>query len=234
MNDMEQLVRTRLHDLADDLPAADDDTANADVARVRHRRQRRNRLTVVALCAGLLVVAGGSTAIGALLSADRPSPAVTAPTPSVAPDTVPSTPAPTPTEVETRPATPTGPATGASTAAPGTSRPETTEDAPASWPAEAGAAQGGSYWAVFLAVAYDGAEQELQDALGSAHAVGYEAGIGDIGCTTGAREALGLDPGKSYEAVSIFFTTQADAQEFVDLYEPGVVGTALVTAGCMD
>lgn len=104
----------------------------------------------------------------------------------------------------------------------------------AAWPPEAVAEHGRQYWAVYLEVARSGTEQaELQAALASAQSVGYGAGIGGP-CEDGAVEALGLDPGTSYEAVSVFFDTESDAQSFVDLYQPGVVGTAFVTAYCLD
>ena len=51
---------------------------------------------------------------------------------------------------------------------------------------------------------------------------------------TEVLETLGLDPAVDYDAVSVFFDTEADAQTFVDLYQPGVVGTAFVTAYCLD
>jgi hypothetical protein len=57
---------------------------------------------------------------------------------------------------------------------------------------------------------------------------------GDIDCDQGAREALRLDPARKYYSIAIYFRTREDAQEFVDLYEPGVVGIAPVTVFCLD
>ncbi len=86
------------------------------------------------------------------------------------------------------------------------------------WPAEAEAVHGGQYWAVYLAVARSGTEEEkLQAAYASAQSLDHRAGIGSL-CETGAEEALGLEPGVSYDAVSIFFDSAGAAQQFVDLY----------------
>ena len=93
---------------------------------------------------------------------------------------------------------------------------------------------GGSYWAVFLDVSRAGdtaGEQEAREALAAA---GYRGSGGDVGCAQGASEALGLDPAIAYTGVWVEFATAAEAQRFVDLYEPGVVGTARVTAYCLD
>ena len=104
------------------------------------------------------------------------------------------------------------------------------------FPPEAEAEQGGRYWAVFLSVerGSDATGPEISEALRAAEEVGYEAGAGDLGCTQGAAEALGLDPALPYVGVSIFFASAELAQQFVDAYEPGVVGTAEVTAYCLD
>jgi hypothetical protein len=57
---------------------------------------------------------------------------------------------------------------------------------------------------------------------------------GDIDCDQGARQALRLDPARKYYSVAVYFRTRKDAQKFVDLYEPGVVGIAPVTIFCAD
>jgi hypothetical protein len=228
VNDFEALVRGQLHDLADDLPAGDG-TANADVARGRYRRQRRNRLTVAALCAGLLVVAGGSVTVGSLLSAGPPAGSVltpaeesvpTAPTPAPATETTTPPPAPLPT-VEPPPAAPTS------------ATPAAAEDE--DWPAEAAAVEGDTYWAVFLDVVRDDAESDngrLKAAMDSLAELGYYGGVEPVGCDVGAQSTLGLDPDATYYGVSVFFETAAEAQRFVDLYQPGLVGTAQISYGC--
>ncbi|CAN5126674.1 hypothetical protein BH24ACT1_BH24ACT1_11490 [soil metagenome] len=72
-------------------------------------------------------------------------------------------------------------------------------------------------------------------ALADAGAAGYQAGLGtDIDCDRGARDQLGLDPGRDYAAVVLYFRSREHAQQFVDLFQPGVVGTAAVTVLCLD
>lgn len=267
MNDLESTLRSRLHDLADAAPDGDGGE-NALAARAGHQRQRRNRMTVLAVCAGLLVVAGGSTAAGVVLSSGpdrgvvtvpgevttpaptpstRPAPPSSAPAPapsassSSVPAPPPSSSAPSSSAPSSRPPVgaqaPVGaPAAGSAPATPPAGSPPTvpaTEE-PVDWPAEAAAVHGGTYWAVFLDVSRAGDTAGEQEALAALSEIGYQGGIGDIGCTAGAVEALGLDPTLGYTGVSVFFATAGDAQRFVDLYQPGVVGTARITAYCLD
>jgi hypothetical protein len=49
-----------------------------------------------------------------------------------------------------------------------------------------------------------------------------------------AKRQLGLDPPRDYSSVVLYFETCALAQQFVDLLEPGVVGTAAVMLFCLD
>jgi hypothetical protein len=102
-----------------------------------------------------------------------------------------------------------------------------------SLPPEAAAKPGAKYYAVFLAVATDANDPALDRAEAKAKTLGYSGGVGDINCTPGARETLNLS-GKSYTAFSIFFATSSQAQDFVNGYPGTVVGTAYVTAGCLD
>jgi hypothetical protein len=102
------------------------------------------------------------------------------------------------------------------------------------WPPEAEATHGGRYWAVYLELSRGDTElAELQRAYQDVQRLGYGAGIGDL-CATGVHEAFGLDPDISYQAVSVYFDTRQQAQRFVALYEPGVVGIAHITAYCLD
>jgi hypothetical protein len=103
-----------------------------------------------------------------------------------------------------------------------------------SLPPEAAATQGGKYYAVFLAVAGDANDPSLVQAQERAKALGYQGGVGDVNCTPGARTALNLREGAAYTAYSIFFETNAQAQTFLNSYSGPVVGTAYVTAGCLD
>ena len=53
-----------------------------------------------------------------------------------------------------------------------------------------------------------------------------------INCDKAAREALGLTLGVDHYTVAVYFRTRDEAQQFVDTFEPGVVGTAEVTVDC--
>jgi hypothetical protein len=114
----------------------------------------------------------------------------------------------------------------------GTERP--TAKPSGSLPPEAVATQGGKYYAVFLAVAGDAKDPALAEAQDRAKAIGYQGGVGDVNCTPGARTALNLNASADYTAYSIFFATAAQAQSFVNSYSGKIVGTAYITAGCLD
>lgn len=84
-------------------------------------------------------------------------------------------------------------------------------------------------------MAYDLQDPGLERARARAEQAGYdEVGGGDIDCDQGAREALGLDPDRDYYAVALYFPDRPTAQQFVDAYEPGVVGIADLTTYCLD
>ena len=100
-------------------------------------------------------------------------------------------------------------------------------------PPESAAEPGGRYYAVFLAVATDARDPKLEAAQNRAQQLGYAGGIGDLGCTAGAREQLKLPDG-TYTAYSIFFDSKERAALFVQAYDAPVVGTALISAGCLD
>lgn len=96
---------------------------------------------------------------------------------------------------------------------------------------------GDRVFGVYLAV--EGRENspgpDAKRAMAEAAAVGYDVGLSpDIDCDGGAREQLGLDPARDYSSVVLYFKTRALAQQFVDFFEPGVVGTAAVTLFCLD
>jgi len=134
------------------------------------------------------------------------------------------------------------PAPAAETAVPDGTASSAARSARAFPPASRNVEHGGQIWAVYLALSRVDASgkaeepEQLARAEQQARAVGYEddIGNGDLGCDVGAREALRLDPDRDYRGVSIFFDTQAQAKQFVDAYEPPVVGTARVTAYCLD
>ncbi len=95
---------------------------------------------------------------------------------------------------------------------------------------------GDDVFGVYLAVERSPTAPELartKEELGKA---GYPVseGFTDIACDRGAHEALGLAPGVDYVGVVVYFRTRQEAQQFVDAFEPGVVGTAQVTVFCLD
>ena len=218
MNDLD--LRAALHRDADLVGDPSPDLLDQLVDRRRHQQRRRTTAlvaaaAVVVLAAGIPIGTSFLTRSDGAPATQSPMPTITA-TPSVSPEPAPeSSPAPT---TSADPSTSDG--TGSSS-----------ED----WPPAAVATHGGEYWAVFLAVARPGTEaEELQQASADASALGYPVGIADITCSSGAHEQLGLDPTVAYQVVNIYFDTQEQAQQFVDLYEPGVVGAAYVTAYCLD
>ena len=104
----------------------------------------------------------------------------------------------------------------------------------AALPAAAVPVRGGRAWAVFVAVARDMDDERLDQAVEDRAAVGYETWVSEVGCFQGAAEALGLDPARSYLGVSVEFASAAEAQQMVEAFEPGVVGTAEVVTYCLD
>jgi hypothetical protein len=188
----------------------------------RRRHQTRRRAALLGAVAAVVVIGAGIPIGSSLLSRSEPGPATQTP-PSVTQES--TTPPAPPTGDEP---TPTAPEIEVET-------PAVESSDPPAWPAAAEATHGGQYWAVFLEVARSGTEQaELQQAVDSAAALGYPAGVSDVSCSMGAAEQLGLDPTVAYSVVTIYFADRGTAQQFVDLYEPGVVGTASITAYCLD
>ena len=101
-------------------------------------------------------------------------------------------------------------------------------------PPEAAAKQGGRYVAVFLVVAGTADDRRLTQAQQRAQQMGYQGGIGELGCTAGAQEQLGLPADEPLTAYSIFFTSKSDADRFVTAYGAPVAGIASISAGCLD
>ncbi|MGH2828301.1 MAG: hypothetical protein ACRDKF_15180 [Actinomycetota bacterium] len=95
--------------------------------------------------------------------------------------------------------------------------------------------QGRFYFGVYFAVTAKGAgEPKIEAAESDLRNLGFEPSVGGIDCDSGAKEALGLDPSRSYTDVALYFASRADADRFVTLYDPGVVGTAKVKTFCLD
>lgn len=110
-------------------------------------------------------------------------------------------------------------------------------NAPLRFPPEAGGVQPGDrLFGVFVAVERTTTAPELAGAKEDLRMAGYRVAPGatDINCDHGAREALGLTPGVDYFVEAVYFRTRSEAQQFVDAFVPGVVGTAEVTAYCRD
>lgn len=93
-------------------------------------------------------------------------------------------------------------------------------------------AAGQPVWGVYLAVAPDGDDPRLAEAERQANAVGYQTDLLSLGCDYGAAEGLGLDPSSS--AVAVYFASPGQAQQFVDAFQPEVVGTVRIVQGCND
>lgn len=88
---------------------------------------------------------------------------------------------------------------------------------------------------VFVAVERTQSAPELARAREELRKVGYAGSDGgDVNCDQGARETLGLAPDVPYFTVAVYFRTRQEAQQFVDAFRPGVVGTAEVTSYCRD
>lgn len=127
-----------------------------------------------------------------------------------------------------------------------TSRPESTTtsttlaDALPEFPPEAtDLSQGSQAWAVYLAVAPEGAADspELLAADAAAGEAGYSAGQGfsSLACDRGAAEALGLP--ESSMVASLYFDAQDQAVQARDAFESRgqpVVGVVQVTMYCLD
>ena len=104
------------------------------------------------------------------------------------------------------------------------------------FPPEAQVRHGERFYGVFVAVERTSSAPELARAKEQLQKAGYRVspGAGDLNCNQGAREALRLMPGVDYYTEAVYFRTRQEAQQFVDAFEPGVVGTALVTVYCLD
>ena len=95
--------------------------------------------------------------------------------------------------------------------------------------------QGRFYFGVYFAVIERAAgDSKIKAAESDLRNLGFEPSVGGIDCDSGAKEALGLDPSRSYTDVALYFASRADADMFVNLYDPGVVGTAKVKTFCLD
>lgn len=109
------------------------------------------------------------------------------------------------------------------------------DDSAALFPDPVTPGQGGTYFAVYFAVTRtDTDDPAIQAATTDLRNLGFEPSVGGIDCDEGAKEALGLDSSSSYTDVGLYFLTKQDADMFVTLYDPGVVGTTKVKTFCLD
>jgi hypothetical protein len=102
---------------------------------------------------------------------------------------------------------------------------------PAATPIE----HGGTYWALYLALAADANDPAFADWSAHAEAAGYATGPGDLACDEGAADGLGVPP--EWFGVAVYFSTLDDAEAarawFGMTYgEPA--GIARVTTFCLD
>lgn len=217
------------------------------VAKVAVHRRRRALLASagggVAVVLLLVAVAAGAASSGPdesvqagegdpTTTTEAPTTTTTEPDPTTSTTSTTTTAPPATTTTEAPPATDPAP----TTTAPPVTDPPTTTTVPV-WPAQQSSfTHGGATWAVYLAVAEDVRDPVFATVEGQAGAVGYvNIGPSDLGCDEGAAEALGYDlSAASYYAVALYFPTEQDAQRFVDLYEPEVLGVVLVGTYCMD
>jgi len=94
--------------------------------------------------------------------------------------------------------------------------------------------QGTFYFGVYFVVEESAQDPKVKAAETDLRNLGFEPSVGGIDCDSGAKEALGLDPSRSYTDVALYFATRSDADGFVTLYDPGVVGMAKVKTFCLD
>ncbi len=124
-----------------------------------------------------------------------------------------------------------GATTGAATTGAATTAPPPPAPAPANKPAEIGAAYGTEPWGVYLIAAQDysaGERSRMEAVHRDLQAFGYRGFLGTL-CDEGA-EAAGVDP--YGDAVVIYFRTQAEAQQFIALWNRPLVGSARVLIIC--
>jgi hypothetical protein len=86
MNELETVLRSRLHSLAEDLTRATEPSSHADSARLRFRRRRRTRMGLaLASAAAVAALVGVPPVIGGLSSSPDPGREASAPAPTTSP-----------------------------------------------------------------------------------------------------------------------------------------------------
>jgi hypothetical protein len=175
----------------------------------------------------VVAVVGTLTAAGLLVgcTADDATPSAS-PTPTASATSTPE-PSPTPSEVPEPTATPEPAPTEAVPPVP----PATPADPSAPPPAAEGV-HGATAWGVYLAIMTSEDDPAWVGSGTRLEALGYEPTYGDISCDQGATETLGLP--ENVLVRSVHFATREDADRFVTLYGPDILGIAQVTTLCLD
>ncbi len=106
--------------------------------------------------------------------------------------------------------------------------------AAAARPAAVSPQHGGSYVAVYLAVARSADDARLSAARASARRLGYAPGVTTLGCDQGAAAGLGLPAGSQDAAVVLYFRSLEDARAFAALHPPAEAGVVRVRTYCLD
>jgi hypothetical protein len=114
--------------------------------------------------------------------------------------------------------------------------PSTRSTAAAGWPAEVPYPVDGRVWAVYVGVARDHSDAErarLETLAEAVRAVGYHlaAGVEPVQCEPGAAAALGLAP--DADALPVFFSSRADAEQFAATWDRPYVGYVQTTENCI-
>jgi hypothetical protein len=144
--------------------------------------------------------------------------------------TTPTTTSPAPTTAQP-PATTAGAPPASPTVAPGSQAPPAP---PAGgWPPETTLTAYREAWGVYLSVAREYTDAEtarMQQTYRDLQALGYRGYYGTL-CDAGA-ESAGV--GESDDAVAVYFTTKAQAEQFIGGWNRPVVGYAQVATFCTD
>jgi hypothetical protein len=101
-------------------------------------------------------------------------------------------------------------------------------------PAAVSPQHGGSYVAVYLAVARSASDARLSAATASARRLGYAAAVTTLGCDSGAAAGLGLPAGSQDAAVVLYFRSVDEARAFAALHPPAEAGVVRVRTFCLD
>ncbi|WP_298455025.1 hypothetical protein [uncultured Cellulomonas sp.] len=238
------------YDLRDGLRRLGDDPAvrttrlpvGALTAQLRRRRiARTSSGAVVGTAAAVGVLVAGAAGLDRL-ETRPPAPVAaatptTSTTPSPTPDpTTPVRPAPSPSSVAPVPTPSLTPTPVPPEPTPSSTPPAPVQPVPPTPPAAATPSHGGTAWGVYVAVMTTPDDPAWQRAGTRLEEMGYFPGGGDINCDRGAAEGLGLDGTQVVR--SVYFTSRADAQLFVELftdrYGDDVVGVVEVTTLCLD